>query len=222
MASFIPDAQVSPAITFETPVTTEAYQPEWIERKIIFNAIKSQDIRWKSSVFRATSFFSHLKTAQAAGRLTAEAVSNYAIQSGATEFTVLNMQADQSEGFKLKYVKEVAAGKPVFTDNAAEALKVDGVFIFPEGVVIRLFNGFVPAQKKMMTQTTVELLNFTTLPEFITQDWVTANMRGLSSYAFKVNENGVCPAGTWAQYGVNPDDKATLNSIMESCHLLVN
>lgn len=220
--ALIPETKVNSLITFQTPVTIESYLEEWKERQNVLKEIKENYQASKLQVSHANGVFNELKQLRDAGKLTAIAVRDYAKSKGATEFFVHNMQADQSDGFKLKYVKAVVGGKPVFTDSKDEAMKVDGVFIFDNRVVIRLFTGYVQSAKTTRTQVTVELLNTTFADNPMNQNWVDNYMKGLSAYAFKVNGIEVCPAGMWAQYGVDPANKEQLVAIMDSCHLMVS
>lgn len=164
--------------------------------------------------------------------LTEDTVRHLAVSGGGKEFRVLNRQADQSDGFKLKLVKGVDSdGKPVFTTDPGEALSVDGVFFFPEGYVVRIFKGFIPGKVlengtniagRVAKQVTVELLNMVP-PVELTQEWVNDNILGLGAYAFKVNDMCMYPAGTWEQHGVNRSKTTVseLNDLMERCHILI-
>lgn len=212
--------KVSKFITFAAPVTQDVYAAEFEQRKVMLDYY-TNDPAGRDAVHHGNRLFDALKAQHAARILTSNAATVFAVGHGGAKLRVLNMQADQSDGFKLKLVKEVVGGKPVFTDNKDEAARVDGVFFFDDGVVIRVFTGFVPSLKASRTQVTVELLN-SKIPEGgLTQEFVDDNVRGLSAYAFKLNGQEITPAGMWPQYGVDPANKQELERVMSEAHLAI-
>jgi hypothetical protein len=238
------EIKIHSALTFDGEVQPSMTK-EFENRKEMLKHYTETD-KGKAAVRKALHLYSKVKEAVVKRKLYESSVTivpgsptdnsyvrTVAETNGGHEFRVLNRQADQSDGFKLKLVKgtDASTGKPIFTDDPTEALHVDGVFFYEGGAVLRIFNGYIPEKVledgtkiagRNATQVTVEVLNMH-CPSEITQEWVNNNVMGLSAYAFKVDGEQICPAGNWGQHGVNQKTTplSILNGIMGKCHILI-
>jgi len=226
-ASAIADEiKVHPVLTFDGEVK-ENMKDELQKR---MDMLKYYTGAGKAPVGLACKIFNELQDME--NFRTENFVRNLMSKMDAKEFHVLNRQADPNDGFQLKLVKGLGADrKPIFTNKIEEALSVTGVFFLGGGVVVRIFSGYIPEKVledgtkvsgRNATQVTVELFNGV-VPDEMTQDWVNDNVLGLSAYAFKVDGEQICPAGSWGQHGVNPKltNPSVLNELMSRCHLPV-
>jgi len=195
--------KVSPLITFADDVTGEL-EEDTATRKKMLEYYKGEE--GAKVVKEANALFNYLNDlAVKKGGWSAAEVAIVCKCEDYEQYRIRQMSRDPENGLKMRFVGGSVDGKPMFTDDEFEAIEVGGTFFHADGVVLRIIGYKHNGVPKRVIRIELPAVHF---PADIDQLWVYSNIRGNSSFAFRVDGTQICPLEGSPQCGVSAADCA--------------